>query len=83
MYNKILASKERIKQVVSFPTIEQLSPKTVAVVTTQYNEIQERISRIVATIRTLCERICGILLRPDLIDLGKRTFPTEQRLYNL
>lgn len=83
MYNKILASRERIQQVVSFPTIEQLSPKTVAVITTQYNEIQGHIHSIVATIRTLCERICGILLRPDLIDLGKCTLPTKCHLYNL
>lgn len=62
---------KRIQHIATLPSISSSHSEVVPKLLFLYREALIKKDNIENIIRLLCERICGVILRPELIETGK------------
>ena len=69
------------KQIQRIATLPSLPSETTSKLLSLYNGILIKKDSIMNIIHVLCERICGIILRPELIETGKSSIHSHYRIW--
>ena len=71
MYHQSMKNHVRMDRISDHPAVDNSDPAAIQHLLQLYQEIGTHFNETREIIHTLCERICGFILRPSCIETGK------------